>query len=336
MSNPVVVEVTRGPLVESRHRGAIVVVDASGRRRAAIGDVDAAIFPRSAVKAIQALPLVESGAADRYGFDSRELALACASHSGELLHVATARAMLAAAGRGEADLECGPQIPSSRAAAEALVRAGVDPGPIFNNCSGKHAGFICLACHMEVDPRGYVEPDHQAMREVTAAIKGMTDTRLGAEMRAIDGCSIPTFAIPLDRLALGIARLVTGEGLAPKRAAAARRLVAACQAEPFMVAGTRRIETEAMGRYGSRLFIKGGAEGVCCLGFPDLGLGVALKCDDGSGRASDIAARAVIAALLDPDYPPEEPVPTRRGRPVGAMRPAEGVVAALRDGTGVN
>lgn len=341
---PVLVEVARGALVESRHRGAIVVVDARGKVRAAIGDVGQAVFPRSAVKALQALPLVETGAADRYGFGAAELALACASHGGEPPHVETAMRMLEAAGRAAADLECGTHVPIDRTAADALVRAGVPPSTLHNNCSGKHAGFICVACHAGIDPAGYVGPDHPAQRGVTAALADMTGTKLGPENRAIDGCSIPTFAIPLDRLALAFARFVTGEGLAPARAKAAERLVAACVAEPFMVAGTGRFDTEAMALFGGRLFVKTGAEGVYCAAFPELGLGVALKCDDGAGRASEVLMAAAIEAFLEPTD--EEnvafadrlvvPVLTRIGREVGEVRPVAGLVEALRAGSGVS
>ena len=146
-----------------------------GRPRVAIGDVDQAVFPRSAVKALQALPLVESGAADRYGFGNAELALACASHSGEPRHVATAMRMLGAAGRGEADLACGVSWPANREAANALARAGVEPSALHDNCSGKHAGFICLACHMGVDPANYVRPDQPVQREVTATLAALTE-----------------------------------------------------------------------------------------------------------------------------------------------------------------
>ena len=344
MTDPVLVEVTRGALVESRHRGAIVVVDAGGKIRAAIGDTGQAVFPRSAVKALQALPLVESGAADRYGFGAAELALACASHGGEPRHVEMAMRMLEAAGCTAADLECGAHTPIDRAAADALVRAGVPPSTLHNNCSGKHAGFICVACHAGINPAGYVGPDHPAQREVTAALAEMTDTALGPEVRAVDGCSIPTYAIPLDRLALAFARLVTGEGLAPARARAAERLVAACVAEPFMVAGTGRFDTDAMSLFGSRLFVKTGAEGVYCGAFPDLGLGVALKCEDGAGRASEVLMAAVIEAFL---MPTEEenatfadrlivPVFSRIGREVGEVRPVAGLVEALRAGRSVS
>ena len=158
VANPILVEVTRGSVVESRHRGAIVVVDAAGRRRFAIGDVEAPVFPRSAVKALQALPLVESGAADRYGFGPVELALASASHAGEPRHVEFAAAMLAAAGRSVADLECGAHMPTSSTAERALIRAGMPANPLHNNCSGKHAGFICVACHLGIDPTGLCPP----------------------------------------------------------------------------------------------------------------------------------------------------------------------------------
>jgi L-asparaginase II len=336
MSDPVLVEVTRGARVESAHRGAIAVVDARGVVRAALGDIDQRVFPRSAVKSIQQLPLVESGAAERYGFGEAELALACSSHNAEPRHVTTARKMLASAGRSEADLECGGHPPMDRAAAEALVRLGEPWGPIHDNCSGKHAGFICLACALGADPQGYVRPDHVAQRAISAALADVTAADLGDP--AVDGCSIPAYAIPLRNLALAFARMVTGEALAPSRAAAARRLIAACRAEPFMIAGSGRFDTGMQTLFGSRLFIKGGAEGVYCAAFPDLGLGVALKCDDGAGRAAEVAMAAAIEAFLAPEGAARAsvvphlmpPIRTRRGAPVGEIRPADGVVAALR------
>lgn len=341
MSNPILVEVTRGGLVESFHRGAVVVVDAAGGRRIALGDVERPVFPRSAVKALQALPLVESGAADRYGFGDAELALACSSHNGEPRHVETAAAMLAKAGRGEADLECGCQVPSSPAAAEALVRAGREPNQLHNNCSGKHAGFICVACHRGLDPKGYVLPDHAVQRAITATLAEMTGTDLGPDVRGVDGCSIPTYAIPLDRLALAFARFITGEGLPPERAHAARRLAAACMAEPFMVAGSGRFCTDAMTALRGRVFVKTGAEGVFCAALPELGLGVALKCDDGSSRASETMMAAVIDALVPMSVAERErlaerlspSLQNRRGITVGAIRPVTGLVESLREGT---
>jgi L-asparaginase II len=338
LTDPVLIEVTRGPVVESRHRGAIVVVDAAGRRRAAIGDVEQVVFPRSAVKALQALPLVESGVADRFGFGNAELALACSSHNGEPRHVETAAAMLARAGRSGADLECGPQVPAAEAAAYDLIRSGQQPTALHNNCSGKHAGFICVCAHRGFPVKGYVEPEHPVQREITATLAAMTDTRLDASVRGVDGCSIPTYAIPLDRLALAFARFITGEGLSRDRSAAARRLAAACMAEPWMVAGTGRFCTAAMTALRGTLFVKTGAEGVFCAALPDSGLGIAIKCEDGASRASEAAMAAVIATFVEDQREEFEakPVLSRRGRKVGEIRPIAGLVQALHDGRQVS
>jgi L-asparaginase II len=227
MGNPVVAEVTRGGRIESTHRGAGAVVDADGRVVLAFGDAERPVYPRSAVKALQALPLVESGAAHRLGLSDKEIALSCASHSGSEEHVATARAMLAKAGYDEDVLECGVHWPLGEEEARALARLGRTPTALHNNCSGKHAGFVCLSCDMGVAPKGYVAPDHAVQREVTAAIEGMTGARLSEDMRGVDGCSIPTYAVPLIALARGFARLGTGQGLSPIRRNAVARIRAA-------------------------------------------------------------------------------------------------------------
>jgi L-asparaginase II len=294
MTNPIVVEVLRGGRVESAHRGAGAVVDAGGRVVFAFGDVERPVYPRSAVKALQALPLIESRAADRLALSEKEIALACASHSGEDAHVALAGAMLAKAGRDESALECGAHWPLGEAAARALARSGRSPGPLHNNCSGKHAGFVCLACASGIEPRGYVAPGHPVQREVTAALADVTLARLGEENRGVDGCSIPTYAIPLRSLARGFARFATGQGLSPRRAQAATRIRSAVAAHPAVVAGAGRFDTEVMTILGKRAFAKAGAEGAFCAALPELGLGLAVKADDGGARA----AQAMVAALL--------------------------------------
>ena len=194
MTNPVLIEVLRGDRVESRHAGAVAVLDPEGGVVFAAGDIDAAVYPRSAVKGMQALPLIESGAADRFGLGEAEIALACASHSGEPAHVETATAMLAKAGQSPACLECGVQWPSDARATRALAASGQEPGAIHNNCSGKHSGFVCVSCAMGQDPAGYVRPDHPAMREVTAALSAMTGTPLdgGEPRRRMAARSRPT------------------------------------------------------------------------------------------------------------------------------------------------
>jgi L-asparaginase II len=298
MTNPVLIEVTRGGRVESRHRGAAIVVDAKGRRALALGGVEEAVFPRSAVKALQALPLVESGAADKYGLDAAEIALACASHSGEPIHAQTAAAMLAKARREPSCLECGVHWPLGESAARQLAREGRAPTALHNNCSGKHAGFVCLSCALGEDPTGYVAIDHRAQRETRRAMEEMTGVALDPAQAGIDGCSIPTYATPLDKLALAFAKLGTGEGLSRTRAQAAERIRKACARHPHMVAGEGRFDTVVMNALGERAFVKTGAEGVHCAALPELGLGIAIKCDDGAGRAADAAMAALIQRFL--------------------------------------
>jgi L-asparaginase II len=337
MANPVLVEVTRGTVVESRHRGAAAIVDADGATLLALGDVARPVFPRSAVKAIQALPFVESGAADRFGFGAPELALAQASHGGEPAHVERVAAMLAAIGLGEADLECGAHRPSHAASADALLAAGRAPTQLHNNCSGKHANFLALARQLGVDHRFYVKAEHPVQQAVREAMESLTGAAHDAAHCGIDGCSIPTFAVPLTALARGFARFATGTGLSAPRAEAARRLYAAAVGEPYFVAGTGRFDTDAMTLLQGAALVKTGAEGVFCAAIPERGVGMALKCDDGGTRA----AEAMMAALLARLFPQHEtalrrwthaPVETRRGAIAGEVRVLAEPFAALRGG----
>ena len=298
MANPVVVEIRRGPLVESRHRGSIAVVDTEGSLLLALGDVDTLVYPRSAIKAMQALVLMEAGAAERFQLGDEALALACASHGGEPGHVAVAEQMLAAAGLDASALECGVHWPSHAASAQALARSGRTATAVHNNCSGKHAGFICASRALGVDHRGYTDPAHAVQRAVKAVLQDLTGAQIPDERRAIDGCSVPTWAIPLKALARGFARLGSGKGMTPARAASAQRLRRACAANPWHVAGTGRFCTAVMEQLGERVFVKTGAEGVFCGALPELGLGVAIKVDDGAARASEVAMAGVIERFV--------------------------------------
>jgi L-asparaginase II len=341
-SNPILVEATRGGTRESAHRGAVAVLDADGNRLVALGDIDRPVFPRSAVKLLQAIPLVESGAADRLRLDDEELAVACASHNGEPRHVAVVERMLAKAGLDVTALECGTHWPRLGPVAYALAAAGREPNALNNNCSGKHAGFLCLACvlcdgvNLRQYAKDYVAPRHPVMRAITEALEATTGHDLTRAPRGIDGCSIPTFAIPLDRLALAFARIGTGKGLRPGYARAATRLRQAVARHPFMAAGSDRFDTEVMQALGERVYCKVGAEGVFCAALPERGLGVAIKIDDGNtARAAEVAMAAVIEACVDLDD--EEALLLRRlsdvalrnwnGIEVGALR----ATAELRD-----
>jgi L-asparaginase II len=326
MGDPVLVELTRGTVVESRHRGALCVVDAAGASVMALGDVTQPVFPRSAIKAIQALVLVESGAADRYRFGDEELALACASHAGEPAHVAGVERMLDAAGLDVGALQCGTHWPTHRPSADALVRAGLTPSPLHHNCSGKHAGFLCAACALGFDHRTYTATDHAVQREVRAALESLSDAGIDDQFVGIDGCSVPTFAVPLAALARAFAAFGSERGLNAERAASCRRLRAACAAKPWHVAGTGLFATELMTHFGARVFVKGGAEGVYCGALPEQGLGIAVKCADGAGRAAEVIIASILARFIgeDPVLAKYARAPLRnwRGTVVGEMRAA--------------
>ncbi len=307
MTNPVLVEVTRGPITESRHRGAICVMDADGGPVVSVGDVDRPVFPRSAIKAVQALPLVESGAADAFGFGDKELSLACASHSGEDEHITLARDMLARAGLDESCLECGGHWSSQAwVMRHQATRWSDTPPAICNNCSGKHTGFVCTAAHRGVDPTGYIKSDHAVQHAINEALQDVTGAQHDEDICGADGCSIPTYAIPLSAMARGFASMGSGVGLGNKRAQAAKRLLNACMAEPFYMAGTGRFCTRLIQLGSNRLFAKTGAEGVFCGAIPELGLGIALKCDDGAARASEAMMAGVFSQLLPDDDPLQE------------------------------
>ena len=307
--NPILVDVMRGNAIESTHCGALAVLDADGAVVASLGDIQRPIFPRSAVKVLQALPLVASGAADRLGLTDDELAIACASHGGEEIHAQTAARMLAKAGLDANALECGTHWPYLDSAARALAAGGREPSALNNNCSGKHAGFLCLACalhggkpDLQQYVRGYVGAEHPVMREVTAALQAATGHDLANTPRGIDGCSIPTFAIPLRNLALAFARVGTGIGLTAGHADAAKRLRTAVAKAPYLVAGSGRFDTRVMERLGARVFCKVGAEGVYCAALPERGLGVAIKVDDGNNaRAAEVVMAALIEAFVTLD-----------------------------------
>jgi L-asparaginase II len=297
-SNPVLVEIVRGSLVESRHTGAIAVADAGGRLVLALGDVECPIYPRSAVKAMQALPLIESGAADAFALSEGELAVACASHSGDRVHLDAVRSLLAKAGLDESTLACGAHWPVSEEATRELMRARQRPRAIHNNCSGKHAAMLGTAKHLGLDPRGYEQPDHPVQSMIARIISETCGVALDRTRMGIDGCSVPTFALPLASLATGFARLGSGVGLPSERASAARRLLHACFAEPLHVAGEGRFDTIVLRGLAPSCFVKCGAVGVHCAALPKLGLGIALKIDDGAKRAAELVMSELLAALL--------------------------------------
>lgn len=336
--NPAIAELWRGPLIESTHRGALAVVDSRGNSLLRFGNVHQPIYPRSAIKLLQAIPLVESGAAEALGFGDEELAIASASHSGTERHVDIVRRMLGRVGLAENDLACGGHWPLSETAGRLLAAAGGKPGRLHDNCSGKHAGMLCVACHRGLPPAGYETYDHPAQVRIRDVIAEFAGEMPSPATTGTDGCSLPNYALPLQSLALAFARLATGEGLSPSSSAAARRLVDACRRQPELVAGRGRFDAEIMKLFGPLgPYLKGGAEGVQCLAFPEQGIGVAIKIDDGAGRASEIIAALVLAALARPNAEQEARLGAlvdkvqsdRRGNPVGVARPTEALRRAV-------
>lgn len=299
MDNPVLVEVTRGTTVESRHRGSIAIVDADGKLAFSAGDVEQGIFARSAIKALQAIPMVESGAAEALDFDDAELALACASHNGEETHAKSARIMLFKAGLTEEDLLCGPQWPKHMDDCVGLVKTDDSPCQLHNNCSGKHAGFLAMAKTLGIPTENYIDFDHPVQMEIRNVLEQMSGGILARDVCGTDGCSIPTYAMDQQKTALAFARFATGVGLDPVRASAAETLYEACVNEPYMVAGKNRFCTEIMDIFKGRVFVKVGAEGVFCAALPELGFGVTLKCEDGSVRGAEVMMASTIRSLLD-------------------------------------
>jgi L-asparaginase II len=285
------VAVTRGELVESVHRGRFAFCDPEGSLLEASGDPEAYIYPRSALKPFQALPLVLSGAADEFGLTDEELAVACASHNAEESHLAAVRSILDKAGLSEDDLQSGAHPPMYGPAAAKLVRKREEPHPIHSNCSGKHSGMLAVCVHEGNETLDYRDPGHPLQRRILRLIAEVCGVEEEEVLVARDNCGVPAFALPLRSFATGLARIATGDRLPAQLAGAALRIRDAMRSYPFMVAGTGRFDTELMER--TRLLVKGGAEAVLAVGGTE-GWGMAIKISDGSERAVRPVALAAL------------------------------------------
>jgi L-asparaginase II len=327
-ANPVLAEAVRGNWVENRHRGAFVVVDDRGRLIASGGDIERPVFPRSAIKSMQALAIFDRHASEKFHHRPEELALACASHHGEDEHVGNVAAFLDRLGLSVADLECGAHMPTNGKAREALRASGAEPSALHNNCSGKHSGMLSVALAMGVPTEGYVGREHDVQRAVRAAVEYVIGEELTEDRCGTDGCSIPTWAAPLRAWAKGFARMATGADLDPVHATGAQALFDAATAHPHLVAGTGHLDTLVMEAFKGRLMQKGGAEGVQCGAIRDKGWGYALKCDDGNMAASHAMVAALLLKYADPDAAQRDvleqfarqPARNVRGTVVGELR----------------
>lgn len=321
------IELWRGGMLESVHNGHAVVFGPSGVEEA-WGDPEAVIFPRSSCKMIQALPLLESGAAATAGLTDRQMALACASHSGAALHVNAVADWLKTLGLSEPDLRCGAHMPGDKDEHRLLTCSDTAPCQLHNNCSGKHAGFLTLTRHLKAGPE-YIEVNHpvqQAVREAFETVTQETSPGFG-----IDGCSAPNYACSVTGLARAMQFFAAANPEGTTREAAAARLARAMAAFPEMVAGEGRACTKLMRAMSGKVAVKTGAEAVFVAILPEQKRGVALKILDGSTRASEAAITAILVRLgvLEHSHPVvaellSGPMRNWRGLITGELRLAPG------------
>lgn len=342
-----VFEVLRGPLVESLHLGAIAVVDRDGNLLFHHGDPDYVTFMRSSAKPFQAMPFVEAGGLDFYGLNEKELALICASHAGTKKHVTIARAIQSKIGIDEKQLLCGTHLPFDVKARDQLIASGKPSTSNHSDCSGKHSGMLGFARMMGWPTVNYVDPEHPVQKRILSNLAEMLRIEPGSITLGIDGCSVPTFAVPLRNAATGYARLVDSSDLPEKTARACSSIFKAMTTEPFMVSGPGRFDTVLMKAVEGRLVAKGGAEGFQGIGIPpgvlepgSPGIGIALKILDGGSRARLVGA--VALAILDQlgvltktekeelvEYGPSYPLRNWRGILIGEGRPVFNLIKDL-------
>lgn len=323
--NPVLAEVWRGSVLECVHRGSAVVCRPDGEIVASWGDPARKILPRSSCKMVQALPLVESGAADQARLSDRHLALACASHNGALIHTDLAETWLCDLALADDDLRCGSQVPADPEARYGLRDRNEAPRQIHNNCSGKHAGMLTLKSHIGGSAE-YVDADHPVQRAVRAATA--ETAREDVSDYAVDGCSAPNFVVSMKGLATAMAGFSSPEqAFTGSRAQAATRLRNAMMAHPVLVAGEGRACTDLMRAASGKAAVKTGAEGVFCAILPDAELGIAIKIDDGATRGSHAAVAALLVryGAVPPDDPvvtalADAPLLNRRGLDCGRIK----------------
>jgi L-asparaginase II len=289
--------VTRGEGVDAWHYASVAVVDAAGKLSHVFGDPELTPLTRSSIKPFQALALLVSGAADAFGLDQRELAIACASHSGSDEHVGVVRGFLAKIGAEPSNLLCGAHLPIGLRVLERPPTAGEDKDPLYNNCSGKHAGFLAVARHLGVPLREYLERDSAVQLAVRARVAlacGVDETTLPV---GTDGCSAPNYALPLSALARGIGRLARPESAAPELGAPLSRIRDAMVAHPLLLSGEQRFDYDLMRAHAGNLVCKVGAEGLELVAVREPGLAFALKVHDGAERALAPLCLAVLDQL---------------------------------------
>jgi L-asparaginase II len=291
-TSPILVEVTRGPAVESRHRGQIVVIDAQGKLLHQVGDPEVLVCLRSLAKPFQALALVTSEAAVAFGFGPAELALFSGSLSGQNFQTFLITSVLERLGLKPEALQCGTHPPLHKPTAQALTKAGQQPSPLQHTCAGKHTAMLALCVHHHWPIDDYLNPAHPVQQLILGHVARMVGVPKAQIPVAIDGCGAPVFYAPLKNIALGYARLAAAQPGSP-----AGTLMEAILTHPRHIAGDGRLETTAMQALPGKIFVKSGSEGGYALSLIDGALGVALKIEDGGTRAMNPSVVEILAQL---------------------------------------
>ncbi len=295
--NPVLVERYRGGVLESFHRGVICIVNDRKEVIFSVGDTDQICFPRSALKFIQAIPVIESGAADHFGFTPQEIAILCGSHNGEKEHIAVVQSILNKIGLDKTSLKCGPQYPTLTEDKNALIKADIAPEDIHNNCSGKHSGFLALCVFKGYDIDSYLDSTHPIHQEILQLVSDFHDYPVEKIATGLDGCSAPIFSLPVYNQAIAYMKLVNPVMFSPARQKAINRLTDAVTAYPNMIAGKNRYCTELMAEAKGSLIGKTGADGVYSLGIKGRSYGICIKIDDGLMGPQYAIAQKVVEQL---------------------------------------
>lgn len=321
-------QVMRGELSESRHYGAIAIANTEGALVYGAGEVDGfQAFLRSSAKPFQAIPLIESGAADRFELSEQEIAVACASHNGEDEHVRVVGGMLERGGLSPDQLLCGAHLPYYEPAANALIRAGKAPSNLHSNCSGKHTGMLLVCKQMGWPTENYNEPEHPLQKWILEIVAEFCGLPVSEVATGVDGCSVVCFGMTVQQMATGFARLTAPtyweQAGKPKHAAAVQRIINAMMTHPFMVGGTGRADTDLMTLASGQIFSKGGAEAVWCMGFPERGLGLAVKVEDGASRAHPVI---VAEALRQTGLLGEREIAAFAAKQISPLRNVRGLV----------